>query len=76
MARFKVWYIPQIPGKPFEVERDTAREAFAALDMLGSFSFFEYTNKVKPDYADAGGVSEWNEAEQEWDDIEPEEEVM
>lgn len=69
MSRFKVWYIPQIPGKAFEVETDDLRTAAAILDALGSFSLFEYENRVKPDYSDAGGLSEWQEDEQEWWDL-------
>jgi len=70
MARFKAWYIPQVPMKAFEVERPTAVEAQAALGLLTDFSIFEFENKVKPDYYDAGGVVEWDEATQEWHDLE------
>jgi len=68
MVKFKAWYIPQVPMKPFEVERPTAVEAQAALDLITDFSIFEFENKVKPDYCDAGGVEEWDEAAQEWFD--------
>jgi len=74
MAKFKAWYIPQVPMHPFEVERPTAVEAQAALDLITDFSIFEFENKVKPDYSDAGGVEEWDETDQEWFDLEPEEE--
>lgn len=73
MSRFKAWYIPQIPMKAFEVERDTAAEAKAALDLITDFSIFEYDNKIKPDYADVGGVMEWDDAESDWIDYEPDE---
>jgi len=67
-AKFKAWYIPQVPMKAFEVERDTAAEAQSALDLITDFSIFEFENKVKPDYCDAGGVAVWDETEQEWVD--------
>lgn len=74
MARFKAWYIPQIPMTAFEVEKPTASEAQAALDLITDFSIFEFENKVKPDYSDVGGVQEWDETDQEWIDYEPESE--
>ena len=69
--RFKAWYIPQVPMKAFEVETHTAAEAQAALDLITAFSIFEFENKVKPDYADAGGIVLWDEPDQEWFDYEP-----
>ena len=73
MAKFKAWYIPQVPMKAFEVECETAAQALDALDLITNFSIFEFENKVKPDYSDAGGVEEWDEAAQEWFDFEEEE---
>lgn len=72
LNKFKAWYIPQVPMKAFEVERGTAVEAQAALDLITAFSIFEFENKVKPDYSDTGGVAEWDETEQEWIDHDPE----
>jgi hypothetical protein len=71
-AKFKAWYIPQVPMKAFEVYAETADEAQAALDLITDFSIFEFDNHIKPDYSDAGGVEEWDEADQEWFDYEPE----
>lgn len=70
-SKFKAWYIPQVPMKAFEAERGTAEEAQAALDLITDFSIFEFDNKVKPDYSDAGGVVVWDEYEQEWIDYDP-----
>ena len=72
MSKFKAWYIPQVPMKAFEVERGSAAEALAALDLITDFSIFEFDNKVKPDYCDAGGVTVWDEAEQAWIDYDTE----
>lgn len=66
--KFKVWYIPQVPMQPFEVECETAEQAQDALDLITNFSIFEFENKVKPDYSDAGGVEKWDETDQEWFD--------
>lgn len=70
--KFKAWYIPQVPMKAFEVECATAAEAERVLDLITDFSIFEFDNKVKPDYCDAGGVVVWDDHSCEWWDYEPE----
>jgi hypothetical protein len=57
MSAFKVWYIPQVPGKPFEVQVDNLVTARLILDTLTNFSGFEFEHRVKPDYCDAGGIA-------------------
>jgi hypothetical protein len=32
----------------------------------------KYANKIKPDYANAGGTEEWSETEHDWSDVEEE----
>jgi len=67
--KFKMWYIPQIPGKMFEREFDNLLDAVRALNMIIDFSRFEFANRVKPDYADASGVVYWDSNDQEWYDV-------
>lgn len=55
----QVWYVPQIPMKPFEVSVPDLPTARLVLDALCEFSAYEYENRVKPDYADAGGIARW-----------------
>lgn len=64
----RVWYIPQIPGKPFEVDAPDMATAKLLLDTLTEFSLFEYRQRVKPDYADAGGIAVYVDGE--WEDAE------
>ena len=71
MSKYKVWYIPQVPMKPFEVEVADLPTARLLLDTLEWFSLFEYEERVKPDYADAGGISE-PDGEGDWMDVEDE----
>lgn len=52
----RVWYIPQVPMEAFEVDVPDLVTANLVLDALEKFSYFEYTHRVKPDYADSGGV--------------------
>lgn len=53
---FLVWWIPQIPMKAFEVEVPTFEEGVRLLDTLGNYDLFQFENKIKPDYANMGGL--------------------
>jgi hypothetical protein len=44
----KPFYVPVITG--------TIREAKHTLDVLARYDMFQYKNKVKPDYSNAGGL--------------------
>lgn len=55
----KVWYIPQIPMPAFEVEVPDLATARIVHDALIGLSLFEFENRVKPDYSDAGGIVRW-----------------
>lgn len=55
-GELKVWHIPQVPGKAFEVPVPTLEVAGIITDTLAQYDLFQYKNKIKPDYANAGGV--------------------
>jgi len=71
----KVWHIPQIPGKAFEVPVGDVVQAMHTLMVLADYDLFQYRNRIKPDYANAQGLSvyedgEWGEwSNEEGDDI-------
>lgn len=52
----KVWWIPQVPGKPFEVPVQNLREAALLLNALDDYDSFQLQNNIKPDYCNAGGL--------------------
>lgn len=62
----KVWWIPQIPGKPFEVPVDSLAEAMKLLDVLAQYDIFQFENRIKPDYCNAGGLVVFEDGE--WTD--------
>jgi len=68
-TKFKVWHIPQVPMKAFEFETESLVVAKAVMDQLALYDLFQFENNVKPDYSNAAGISEWNEDEQEWWDV-------
>ena len=62
----RVWWIPQVPMKPFYVPVSTCEEAMKILEVLAEYDIFQFENKVKPDYCNAGGLmifedGEWTE---------------
>ena len=59
--KMKVWWIPQVPGKSFEVFVDSLEEANFLLDVLAEYDLFQFKNRIKPDYSNAGGLVVWDE---------------
>lgn len=67
----RVWWVPQVPMKAFYVDVETPQEAKKILDVLAHYDIFQYENNVKPDFANAGGLSVWEtdgEGEFDWFD--------
>lgn len=52
----RVWWIPQIPGKPFQVPVANVVEAKLVFDTLAAYDAFQFEQHIKPDYANAGGL--------------------
>lgn len=68
--RFRVWWIPQVPGTTFYSEEVTTFAAAKAIDVtLGRYDIFQYENRIKPDFANAGGIKYWNADENAWVNI-------
>ena len=54
--RLKVWWVPQVPMKAFEVEISSLVEGVKLLDVLANYDLFQFENRVKPDYCNIGGI--------------------
>ena len=52
----RVWWIPQVPMKPFHVPVQSISEAKLILVTLAEYDLFQFHNRVKPDYSNAGGL--------------------
>ena len=59
----KVWWIPQIPMKSFDVLVKNVDEAILLLTTLAEYDKFQYDWNVKPDYSNAGGLIEFDGVE-------------
>ena len=59
----KVWWIPQIPGKAFEVEVPSVAVGVKIMDVLADYDKFQFDNRIKPDYCNMGGLVVWEAAD-------------
>lgn len=78
-GELRVWWIPQIPMKPFIILVKNKNEALLILKTLAEYDQFQYENNVKPDYCNAGGLEVYEDEEWcEWynDDGEDINEIM
>jgi hypothetical protein len=68
-GQLQVWWIPQVPGKPFTVDVATPQEAKKLLTVLANYDIFQFENRIKPDYCNAGGLRQWDGTDwEEWED--------
>ena len=69
MPKLRVWWIPQVPMKPFHVEVESVYEAKKLLKTLALYDIFQFEHNIKPDYSNAGGLEVFEEGEwTEWYD--------
>ena len=61
----RVWWIPQVPGKPFRFDVDSLSEGVMLTRALAAYDIFQYENRIKPDYCNAGGI-EMLDTDGEW----------
>lgn len=65
----KVWWIPQVPMKAFETPVRNINEARLLVNTLARYDIFQYEHKIKPDYANVGGLLVFEDGEwSEWSD--------
>lgn len=58
--KLQVWWIPQVPGKPFKVDVESVAQAKFLLNVLADYDLFQFENRIKPDYSNAGGLNEFD----------------
>ena len=62
-GELQVWWKPQVPCTSFLVPVKTVDEAKLLLRVLAEYDAFQYEQKIKPDYCNAGGLSVWVDGE-------------
>jgi hypothetical protein len=55
-GELRLWWIPQVPGKVFRAPVASVLEARLLYDTLADYDAFQFKNRIKPDYANAGGL--------------------
>lgn len=65
----EVWWIPQVPMKPFTVPIKGEAVGKLLLDVLANYDAFQFENNVKSDYCNAGGIRVFQDGD--WYDLEP-----
>jgi hypothetical protein len=73
MNRLRIWWIPQVPGQAFRRDVKDYVEAKLLLDTLGAYDLFQLDNNIKPDFANVGGLEEWDSEERVYLDWHPSE---
>ena len=53
----RVWWIPQVPGRPFHVLVSSVAEGVKIMDVLAAYDKFQFENRIKPDYCNVGGLT-------------------
>ncbi len=66
----RVWWIPQLPMKPFFVDVDSVEIGRKIVDVLVDYDLFQHENNIKPDYCNASGLSIFVNGD--WEDLEDE----
>lgn len=70
-TKFKIWYNHQVPGPGYEQEVPNPEIGQAILDAIYQVALYQFTNRMIPDYANAGGIVYLDE-DGEWVDYHPE----
>lgn len=61
-----VWWIPQVPMDSFNVPVTDIEQALFVMETLAEYDRFQFENRVKGDYCNAGGLNVWDAARGEW----------
>lgn len=65
----RVWWIPQVPGKAFRAPVADIAQAKFLITALAAYDLFQFKNRIKPDYANTGGLEVFEDGEwSEWRD--------
>ncbi|UXE05024.1 hypothetical protein SEA_LTON_51 [Gordonia phage Lton] len=71
----KIWYIHQVPGKPYEQTVPDIATGQAILDAVYQVALFGLEHRWWPDFANMGGISRFEDLGDEvaWCDVDDDE---
>ena len=61
--QLRIWWIPQVPMKPFHMPVSDIEQAKLVFRTLAAYDEFQCKNKIKPDYCNLGGLQVFENAE-------------
>lgn len=61
--KLRVYWIPQVPMKPFHVDIESIEMGVRIMDILADYDCFQYYNNVKGDYCNVGGIEMFEDGE-------------
>ena len=61
--KLRLWWMPQVPMEPFRVDVESVAEAVKLMTVLADYDRFQFENKVKPDYCNAGALEQFEDGE-------------
>ena len=65
----RVWWIPNVPGKPHTVDVKDIDQAKFVLNALADYDLFLLANDLRDDYSNAGGLWMYEDGVwEEWED--------
>jgi hypothetical protein len=68
----RVWWVPQLPGESFKVPVISIEEGVKIINVLADYDIFQYSNNIKPDYCNVGGLQRYvldnGEGVPDWED--------
>jgi len=64
----RVWHIPQVPMRSFDVDVGSVAEGVLLLKALAAYDAFQFEHNIKPDYCNAQGLLMYDGDEGEWFD--------
>lgn len=67
LKKLRVWWIPQVPGKPFFIPVASVEQGVKIMDVLADYDKFQYDENIKPDYCNVGGLEQFDTEDKEDD---------
>lgn len=64
---YRVWHIPQVPMEAFRFDVPDEETGKLLLNALAKYDIFQFENRIKPDFCNAGGLEQSEDGEN-WDD--------
>lgn len=75
---YEVWWVPQVPMKPFTVAVASIEEGRKVCHVLAAYDIFQLENRIKPDFCNAGGIRMRHQSvtDGEWWDVPDDEDEL